>query len=148
MQIILQLIDVVKVEMYEKIAKAKTYIESNKATRLKLERWKVNNVGVRPKLKLINKDEKITSTWFSGAGTTQGEFDKDSEHMCNINLPKIIGIDLKQLNIWCWSIYNDDEYGTKDDGKKVIDLSKREYNWNTGLLSHRNWMEKKGHSSV
>jgi len=49
---------------------------------------------------------------------SNGTFHRDSAHVSEGNLPKIIGIDPGQINIWCASIYDKDSEDTGDETKR------------------------------
>ena len=56
---------------------------------------------------------------------SDGVFHRDSVVLSEGNFPKVIGIDLGQINIWCASVYDEDSMNTTNEAKKVFNLSHR-----------------------
>ena len=88
-----------------------------------------------------NQKEHPVNTLFTTA--SNGVFHQDSAALSEGNFPKVIGIDPGQINVWCTSVYDEYSKNTVNEAKKVLNLSRSEYNKSNRLITNRKWIERR-----
>ena len=100
---------------------------------LMLKDWKVTKDKRRQKYPEYDQNVHILRKYFTTA--SNGVFHRNLTFLSEGKMPKVIGIDPGQINIWRASIL--------DEEKKVLHLSYREYNKSIGLIANKKWIERK-----
>ena len=78
----------------------------------------------------------------SFADATHGFFDRGSAYASAGPLPAIIAIDPGQKNIWCASVIDPSAVDTPGEAKKILNLTRRQYNQQIGLFAFNKWLDK------
>jgi len=104
-----------------------------------LKHWKVIEEKRGPTYPQYDRKEYPVNKLFTKA--SNGVFHRDSAALSEGSFPKVIGIDPGQINIWCASVYDEDS-NTANEAKKVLNISRREYNKSIGLIENRKWIER------
>jgi hypothetical protein len=78
----------------------------------------------------------------SVADADHGFFGRRSAYATGGPLPAIIAIDPGQKNIWCASVVDPSALDTTGEAKKILNLTRREYNKQIGLVAFRKWLDK------
>jgi len=78
----------------------------------------------------------------SFAESRHGFFDRRSAYATPGALPAIIAIDPGQKNIWCASVIDPAALDTQGEAKKILNLTRRQYNKQIGLFAFTKWLDK------
>ena len=78
----------------------------------------------------------------SFAGRNHGLFSKKAAHTTTGPLPSVVAIDPGQKNIWCASYYDATKVDSRGEATKLLNLSRPQYNRETGVDGFRKWLVK------
>lgn len=122
--------------------------EQEKKRMRDLETWRLESDSKKsePKLPVISQLKNTRSKELF-MEKDNGLFHEDSAFKSDGEIPKIIGIDPGQKNIWCASVYNPQDNlqdcDPKGETTKILNLTRQEYNKGICLYAHRKWLEGK-----
>ncbi len=96
--------------------------------------------SVKPRYKSDTQYGRPLSGSF--AESRHGFFDRRSAYATPGALPAIIAIDPGQKNIWCASVIDPAALDTQGEAKKILNLTRRQYNKQIGLFAFNKWLDK------
>ena len=88
--------------------------------------------GNRPSYKAYNQNIYPSKKYF--ATESHGIFYRGSAYLSEGNFPKVSGIHPSKINVWCASVYGEDIKNNVNEARKLLNLSRIEYNKPIGLV--------------